>query len=134
MTDRITCPCCDGAGTIEAAPLSFRRPMVAHYIAEVSRVSGIPIRQIIGRHRYRELVRARDMIAFLAYAKGYSNQRIANALGGRDPSTVSASRLRAIELVKYDQCFRDELQKVEAAVVQMAEVRAAKIGGVNASA
>jgi len=118
METHIRCPVCDGLGVLRAPNLPSRgRPKIGDYVAAVARQHGIQQWRLVGGQRSRELVRARDVVAHLAYSKGYSNAQIGKALGGRDPSTVTASRGRAVRTIANDRDFREDIKAAEIAVM-----------------
>jgi chromosomal replication initiation ATPase DnaA len=102
--------------------------MIREYVNEVSRRYGITYIRVIGAQRSRELVRARDIVAALAYASGYTNQQIGDVLGGRDHTTIIAARQRAARNIRNDAYFRNVLLEVEAAVNTKRSRDLSKIG------
>lgn len=117
---RIRCPVCDGLGHLVIPdPPSLGRPKIADYLATVARQHGIKQWRLVGGQRSRELVRARDIVAYLAYSKGYSNAQIGHTLGRRDASTITASRHRGSLALATDRCFREDVRAAEVAVMTM---------------
>jgi len=110
----IVCPCCAGRGAIDAPRLAhYVRPKIQDYTAAVSRRFQINVWRMRGVQRSRELVRARDIVAFLSYSKGYTNAQIGAALGKRDHSTIVGCRGRAQRAISNDADFRADIRTIE---------------------
>src|SRR5690606_38723466 len=85
-----------------------RRPWrVNEIIRAVSKASGIPVRDITGPLRAKELVYARQAVMWIARQQGcWSYPQIGRLLGNRDHTTVMHGVNRAENRLKADAWFR----------------------------
>ncbi len=72
---------------------------VAQIVAEVSRLSGVTVGEILGRGRTRREVTARDLVVFECRGLDLSYPQIGRALG-RDHTSVMIAHRRAIKHVQ----------------------------------
>lgn len=112
MVKRDVCPCCRGSGHIEVNVSTNVRPTVRDYLTETCRTFDFHPNAVISQSRRADLVLMRDIVALLASNGGFSNHHIAEILGGRDASTVSVSKRRAADRIKWDAQFRETVVTV----------------------
>ena len=63
------------------------RVTIQNIAREVADLTGIPLDDIMGRCRKGEVCRARELVCYVAYSRGFSYPRIGMALG-RDHTTI----------------------------------------------
>lgn len=89
-------------------------------IAAASRVTYTPIDQIKSTERPAWLTRIRQAIASIA-EHHYSYQRIGDAMGGRDHSTIIHSCERAEALIAKDRLFAQLVKTIESETLAIAD-------------
>ncbi len=83
-------------------------------IEAVSKIYNIPVREIKGKKRKREIVEARQVAMYLMrYELGMSLKAIGHSLGGRDHSTVIHSIEKVERLVEIDDKIVDKIDRAK---------------------
>jgi chromosomal replication initiation ATPase DnaA len=79
-------------------------------VEHAARLFRVPPEQITGRSRQQFYFRPRAAVALAARVCGYTYPSIADALGGRDHSTIMGACSRAEQWWKADALFRAKCQ------------------------
>jgi len=81
------------------------KPTIDQIVAAAARRFYVYKTNITGFSRVPEYTRPRFAVYAIAHDVGFSYRRIGRALGGRDNTSVSAGKLRALELAETDPDF-----------------------------
>ena len=71
---------------------------------------GLVLSEVRGERRYQELVRARQVIAFLAVE--YAPQSVVSKVLGMPRNSVQSGKTKCAELIQVEKLLRDEVAKI----------------------
>jgi len=98
---------------VNAQPQTVQAPSLERIVRVVCDELGVPQEELLGSSRRSEVVQARQIAAFLAReATGESWQRIAQALGRADHTTVLHAYKQAEQRLRHDARLRERVQRL----------------------
>jgi chromosomal replication initiator protein len=98
---------------VNAQPQPVQTPSLERIVRVVCDELGVPQEELLGSSRRSEVVQARQIAAFLAReATGESWQRIAQALGRADHTTVLHAYKQAEQRLRHDARLRERVQRL----------------------
>jgi chromosomal replication initiation ATPase DnaA len=85
--------------------ITLARPKVWQIVERTAKLTGTPVRAIVGECRAREYTRPRFAAALVAHRSGYSSPMIGRCLGRRHHSTILSAIKRARKWEAEDASF-----------------------------
>jgi chromosomal replication initiation ATPase DnaA len=77
-----------------AEAIRFPDTGIRKIVCAVAEASGVDIDRILSATRVKSVVRARDIVCYIAHREGYSMTMIGQCIGGRDHGTIGTAIAR----------------------------------------
>ncbi len=82
------------ADVAAAEAIRFPDAGIRKIVRAVSEASGVDVDHILSATRVKSVVRARDIVCYIAHREGYSMTMIGQCIGGRDHGTIGTAIAR----------------------------------------
>jgi chromosomal replication initiation ATPase DnaA len=77
-----------------AEAIRFPDAGIRKIVCAVAEASGVDVDHILSATRVKSVVRARDIVCYIAHREGYSMTMIGQCIGGRDHGTIGTAIAR----------------------------------------